>query len=282
MSATANTPFYQACIIIGGVHIPCRPGAVLTAPDNWQVPPIIGNAYQWNYGVGLISPMVDVELVIRDITSEALSTAFLNYFTGRTSDVSNDTNELTSDIVFWDGRSGFTLGGAKAESFTISCSKGDDIRMAVRFVGTSISSVGTSPTLDSWTIAPVLRFKAVTLGGALANIAWAFSLSFSNNHTPNLALDGTQYPTAQNAGIPTASLDLTLQAADTPPATGTPIVITIAGSVLTRVITIENPLFGTENNRSVQAPRVMRQFSAICLGLAGRDGVGSNAPIQFS
>jgi hypothetical protein len=300
---TSQTPYFQAVAKIGSLIIPCAPGANLMCPKNLQLPPIIGNAYQWNVGEGLQSPTVDLDLIVRDVADEALGSTLMTLFFGRTNpatDVAFDTDSTT--VTFWDGRTGFTMTGAKFEAFTLSCSMGQDIRLTARFVGTGITAIDSPMSLIDWSNANVLRFPHLTIAdqtgatgtagtptssGYLAGRAWSVNLSCANNHTPNLGLNGTVFPTDMNAGSPTAGASVTLQAADGPPLEGVPIVVTVGGSNITRHFSINNPLHNTDQNRQIGAPRVMRTYQLICRGLAGRDstytaGHQSSGPVDWS
>ena len=101
-----------------------------------------------------------------------------------------------------------------------------------------------------------------------------------------LALDGTQFPVDQNAGMPTCGLTIRNQAADTVPADGTAITITIAGTPSTgagtTTLTVQNPKNNTPKNRRVDFPRVFREHQFVGLGTAGQDGSGTYCgPLQY-
>lgn len=291
-----QTAFYSSYVEIGGANYPVLGnGARLSAPANWAIPPIIGNLWQVNYGAGLVSPVVDVNFAVRDKASEVLATAFLNTFLTRSADAANDTSILSGGIVFWNGRSGFTLNNAKADSFVLSCSgKGADLNLSARFLGTSITALGAVPAGAPygsapiiWDKSPLLRFASVSFGGALANVVWSFSLSFSNNSNPDLALDGTTGPSNINAGLQTCGLQYTVQAATTsvidngllpPPSSPTALTIVITGANITRTFSLSNPIDATPNELTTNVPRVMRSHQVIALGLPD----GATGPLVIS
>ena len=283
--ATEVTQFYKSLLVYGtvggtGVVIPTLPGARLTVPQNWDVPPIIGNYWQLNYGDGLLMPTVDVQLVVRNATAEALSTRFFSLFTTRSNDAAHDTSDITGGISFWDGYTGFTLTGARADSFMIGCSKGDSIRMSCRFVGNGLSGVSSIPTPGLWTgfaAGKTYRFNKVLMdpagpsygAGSLSNTVWRFDLSYSNNHTPNLSLDGTQYPTAMNAGMQTVGFNLMNQAGDAVSGVSgfhrIQIGDTTSPDVVSATFDLANVLDNTPNDRQIEQPRVMRRHTFTCL-----------------
>jgi hypothetical protein len=279
---SAVTQFYKAICNIGGNQYPVLPTAQFTMPKNFIIPPVIGNYWQWNFAEGFQQPSVDLVFLCRDkgslgSLSEVLSTTFLNYWLTRTSDAAHDTTAIGSGVAFWDGRSGFTLGGAKAESFTLSGAKGQLLQFTGRFLFNSITPLGAAPSFTAWDNSAPLIGKNVTFDGNFANEAWNFGLSFANNHTPDMSMDGTNLPTDNNAGLMTAGLNVTAQAAlltfpDNNPVPGslTAINITITGANGTRVFTINNPINQTPNNRAVPLGRVMRQHSYVAIGGNGQ------------
>jgi len=282
----SQVQFYKAVIIIPGVPnpIPVLPGARLTVPRNWVVPPVIGNYWQWNYGEGVKIPVMDCSVLVRDNAGEALSSSLFGYFFNRTNDSAHDTTPM-GNVTFWDGATGYTLNNAKAESFTLGTSMGDNLRMSMRLMGSSITQLtGSFSYPTSFNNANVLRFQSVNFASTLASKVWRFDLSFSNNHNPNYALNGTVFPTEVNAGVMSAGFNIIVQANDVvppvpPPGTNcTPISFTITGSSHTCTFTISNPLDNTDYNRSVDPPRVMRQHTYVCLGGDGQ----VTEPIQVS
>jgi hypothetical protein len=269
----AQVQFYKSAIFIGDTPIPCYPNCSFTVPKNFAIPPIIGNYWQLNYGDGLRMPTVELSLAVRNKASEVLSSTMMNYFLTRTADAAHDISPITgatyNGLAFWDGNSGWVLTGAKADSFTIGSSKGDDIRFNTRFCGSGITAIGSPPTYPGWDTSNLLRFNAVTFSGAMANKVWSFDLSFSNNCSPNLPLDGTQYPSEWNAGMMTAGLRLVLQGSDAAPADAAAfnIVITGAGSpTKTATFTINNPLNQNPDDKRVTVPRIMREYMLTLLG----------------
>jgi hypothetical protein len=282
--ATATTQFYKSVLLIGSTPIPAYPGATLRCDKNWAIPPIIGNYWQWNYGIGFRQPVVDINLVVRDKAGEALSASFLNMFTTRSADAAHDTTAITGGIQYWDGRTGFTMNGAKADSFSISCAKGEDIQMSVRFVGTTITALGSAPVVSAWDNTQILRFKGVNLGSAMTDKIWRFGLSFSNNHSPDMSLNGSEFPAAQNAGMMTVGFNCRAQAADAAaiealdasgPFAQT---VVITGSTKTCTFTLNGLLANNPSDRVITVPRNMRDYVWSCLGGDGQ----TTAPLTIS
>lgn len=273
MLPVPQTPFYAAVLLFGNTAIPVLPGAQLTCPENWDVPPIVGNRWHFNYGDGFLQPTLDVSYVIRDKAGEALSSTLLNYFLTRTNDVAHDTLPITNGVTLWDGRAGFRLVGAKADSFSISCAKGQPIQFSARFVGFGdMVELTSAPAFTPWDATRVLRFNAINFNGNLAAKVWRFGLSFSNNHAMDMSLNGSRFAVNCNAGMMTAGLQLSMQgeAAGNIPPSGEPVEFTVTGGTNggSRLLTAtaNNPLLMNGRNRAVTAPRIMRDYSFDLLG----------------
>lgn len=271
--ATQQTQFYKAGLKIGAVTYPALPGMRISVPKNFAVPPIIGNYWQLNYVEGMRQPMVECNLVARDVAGEVASAALFDLFHTRTADVAHDTVPIPGGISFWDGTSGWLLNGAKADSYTISASKGEDIAISMRFVGTTIAALGAAIN-PGWSSNPPLRFQNLVFGNQLADIPWMFSLSFSNNHHPDMSLNGSVFPAACNAGMMTAGLNVRVQAQDVVP-NGGPTSIAIIGHGTSQdtpngatylTFTLPNIALSTPDDKQVEVPRVMRAYQYICLG----------------
>ena len=284
-----NTPYYKGILQIGGLNIPCYPGASFAVPKNWQVPQVIGNYWAYHYTSGFQSPVVELQLVVRDVTTECLSTTFLNYFllrgqgvvgTDSNDPISDDTTPIAGGINFWNGRQGFNMTGVKADSFSLSCGKGEQIRMTARFAGTGMTVLSAAPTFTKWTSDPILNYKAVNFTGSLANIVWNWNTSYSNNHTPDMSLNNSDFPAAHNAGTRVAMLDYMLQASSAQPADLTGIGITIAGATLTRNLNFASILDGNPSDLTVSAPRSMRRHQLQILGTDPQDP--TKAPLTIS
>lgn len=295
MAATANTPFYNSFLQIGSAFYPVYPNSVqLMCPLNYVLPPILGNFWQWNYYEGLRQPMCECQLAIRDKSTEVFSTTFLNYFMARTTDVSNDTVAISGGVYLWNGRRGFKMvTGVKGDSFSLGASAGGALQFTARFIGTDFlpfsgGEAAAAPTLfTGWDKTNLLSWANLTFpSGALASDVWNFNTSYSNNHSPNLGMNGTTFVSAQNAGSPSAGMSLLVQAATTPdllptaangtfppPATPTSLAATVTGANVTRVFTLSNPIVNNPNDLAIGAPRVMQPYQFVCPG-----GDGNSIP----
>jgi len=278
--ATAQTQFYQSKIMIGGSVVPCFPEAAFYAPPNYVVPPILGNFWQVNVGVGLIQPYVELSFALRDKTSEVLYGTFLDYWFARSADVAHDTAAIPSGIVFWDGYKGWSLSGAKADSFSIGASKGSAIQFTARFCGTSFAAQNSDPApgFVGWSTDSLLMFDRIGFDSNLTSRVWRFDASFSNNHNPDLSLDGTVTPAACNAGMQTAGFQITCQAKDDVGVVGmgtvadeSAIYFDINGSAGKKVrFTMARCKNADPNSRNTRPPRIMRQYPFLVLGADGQ------------
>ena len=295
----SQVQFYRGVVIIAGNVYPMLPGARLTCPKNYSVPPLLGNRWQLNFMEGARQPTIDCSFEILDTTTGVMGTTFLNYFLTRTNDYADDTTNI-GDIVFYNGYTRITMKNCKADSFSIGSSKGDDLRFNARFCGSSIDISsnaglsGVSPSYSAFGRPPILRFQSVTFSnGPFPNNVWNFNLSYSNNHTPNNALNGTSFPVEMNAGMQSVAFSAMVQAnnqfvdngidwlgpgnygnIETVDQLGVgsfsaiqPITFVIQGLNITRTITLNNPVDNSPDERSVSMPRVLTSHSYICLGL---------------
>ena len=310
----------------GVINLPCLPGVRLSWPKNYSIPPILGNYWQFNYTEGVRLPTLEVDLVPRDKTLEALSGAtggpipvalarsggpaandiaiidtvagILNTYQGVT---------FTGAVTFSNGRKALTMVGAKVDGFVISVgSKGDDLRIKLRIVGCACFAtygIGTAAPagigIPPWDNATPLRFQSsnfyqsaacTTIHTTLGNAVTSWSLSYNNNCTPDPSLNGTTAPAAINAGLPTCSLSLSVQAATIvdqnldgqsvtigikSPPTGTG---SSAGLGLLAAFTLNNVLNATPDELNQTAPRVLTPHQFICRG----SDSATNGPIAFT
>ena len=272
MTTLQPIPYYEAYIQIGALQIPAMPGMSLTAPQNWVVPPMIGNRFPVNVGKGARNASIDVSLIVRDKATEALSTSFLGLFNTRGSLPYDNTAIITGGITFWNGNSGFIMKGAKPESISLACSYGEDIQLNCRFVGsdeeglnTCLTVISTPPTLPSWDCTPELRFDACNFSSPLTNEVWRFGLSYSNNHRPSKAMHGGVFPIYMNAGQPSAAFNIMVQELASVPSDESAVTLSIAGTAFTRNFTLNRIKDNTPNNLSVEVPESMRMHDYLCL-----------------
>lgn len=312
MTPTPQVQSYKAGILINGVAYPALAGTVaLSCPENFVVPEIIGNYWDYNYAAGLKEVAVSLQLVVRNGTGsgDVLDANFLNWFLTRTNDISHDVLNIPGGITFFDGGNNvgglsgnaFVVGGGggtcKANSFRLACSKGDDLIFQATFMGNSLfpTTLSSTPAFDQ---RPPLRFNNVNLVSSTGNCTgtvFRFELGFTNNLTGNPALDGTSFMQDYNAGRMRASLALVMQALDSPPQNESSVSINIygagamrqgnfgnennSGSIL-RTFTAGSVINNTPDDRSVTRPRVLRSYNYICLG-SGSTGQ-SSPPITIS
>jgi hypothetical protein len=255
--------FYQSVCTVGDLVVPVYPGDQISDPKNWNMPAIAGNFGNFTVGDGAKNPTGTLNHCVRDKASEVLSASFWSSMITRTNDASYDISAISGSTYngmgFWDGARGWVGNGAKFDGFSLSCSgKGDDIRLSTRVCLTGKTTM-SAPTVTPWDASNTLRFDALTFSA----VAWSFNLNYSNNLSPNGALNGTQYPSAWNAGGPSASLSITREITDPIPTDGAAFAITITGSSgKTCVITCANPIWGNPDDSAVGNGRQMRTYSA--------------------
>lgn len=211
-------------------------------------------------------------------------------------------NASGAGVAFTDGASLTLMYGAKIESVRITCAKGSGLGMDVTFIGTGfwqynidkanlgsdvIQTLVQSMLATSGECAAPVRFASVAFeDAALAEAAFGFTISYSNNHTPNMALNGTYTPSQHNAGMPSGSLSLTLQGLDVPPghiagASGTGAILRIdTGSHVARLslprLIIENPY-----DRSAPLGRITRSYGYTLAGSCSAPNTSTSPILQL-
>lgn len=283
MGIQQQTPYYESGILIGALAIPALPGMRLRAPKNWKVPPIIGNKFQVNRSKGARTASVDVNLVVRDKANEALGSTLLNYFFTRGALPGDNTSVIPGGVQFWNGVSGFTMFGAKADSFTLSAEYGSDINFSCRFVGSCdgghtdascLQPLASAPAISAWDTSQILAWDVLNFGSPLTDDVWRFGLSYSNNHRPDRSMQGTTFPKAMNAGMPTAGFNTMIQAIAATVADDSSLSISLTGNILSRTFTLTRIVDNTPDDITVEVPENMRYHDYQMFSNAG-DATGS-------
>jgi len=261
---TPQVQTYEAGLLIGNLQVPALPGLSGGMDEALIFPPIIGNFWHFQYAVGLQMPTVDCQLVLRDNANECFALNFLSYFMNRSNDVSNDTYVIPGGITFYDGADTYLLGGAKADSFSLSAAKlsGEMVNFSCHFCGTSWLPV-SAPSLSAFSADPPLMFSNVTFGTGLNNVGiWRLGMTFSNNHHPDGELDGNTTPAAWNAGMMTGSMNLEVRALDgVNTLRNGAAQFSVTGNNVSRTFTMANAHCTNWRRRAVAAPEVMRQYN---------------------
>jgi hypothetical protein len=260
------TVFYESIINIGGSPYPMQPNATqISVPMNWIVPPIIGNYWPLNKCVGLRQCVVDVSYIIPDDPLYRLQDLIVPFlqrtvpggapgvapdpawgsvpsYPGALAAMNNTiplgyaagTYPFGKGIDFWNGVRGIHLNFAKADSFVLSITNGQNISLRARYCGADIVPIGVPgipgepPSFVGYGNSTLLSFANVNFmdytlvddvfalasgPNDLQDICQRFTLSYSNNHNPDLGMWGSNFPKAQNAGARSAGLTATVQAA---------------------------------------------------------------------
>lgn len=284
--AGEQVPFYQGILIFAGIQIPCAVGASFQNPFSDQSPPMIGNFYESpSFAPGLQVPMITVNFIVRDLTTECLAAAFLNYFFDRTNTFEHNTNIMPGGIKFWNGVKGWTLRGAKFDSLQIGFSK-QSLSISARFVGANegatpaVEAINTAPAFTAWNDAAIIPGFKVTVwpdGATNPDCAISGSLTLSNNHRPNPCMNNSQFPKSMDASQFTAGFQLTRRTSATDLVQGAKVDIIIAGTNITRTFTVWNPRWQTGNNLTIEAPEGFQQWVA---QVKGRPG--NLVPVSYS
>lgn len=274
-------------IVLNSVAYPVYPNCAIEAPENYSLPVILGNLTQINQGDGFIMPYITVSFAVRDANDNILKrgggagTGLLDYLINRTNDSAFESTNIGL-FEFWNGRQRYYMANTKLDSMTFSCSKGDDLHIAARFCGTSLDVDNSAPS-TAWTssTARMIKFNDITYGTALADVMLSWSLTYSNNHSPDMTLGGNvatsesrRFPMQCNAGIPTCTFDCVIQAIDALSNSNqgllandtdltTTATITVTNKASTRSVTFTIPRVAnqTPRNTRVTLPKNFKNFS---------------------
>lgn len=263
--------FYKTWVQIGSFLIPVLAGASLPVDENFLTPMPIGNYWQYNYAPGPIQPVLEVPLLVRDTADdECLSLAFLDYFTDRTDDDAHTTTEIPGGCILYDGGDCQQLTGAKADSFTINCQKGEIVSMTARFCGTDVVPAAT-PSRPAWSADPPMTYTSVNFDtDSFKDAAYNFGASYSNNHWPDMAMNGERGPAAWNAGSKSSGFNVRVQAKKDLPDDDSTIILTLTGENVTRIFTLPRVQCRNRRTRGLQPPQSMRNYTFQCTGGDGQ------------
>lgn len=251
MTAIDPVMFYKTWVQVGSFILPVIPPVTINIDENFATPQPLGNYWQYNYVPGLIQPMVDVNFGVRDVASEVMSSSFLNLFHSRSDDTAHDVAVISGGVTFYDGGDCQQLTGAKANSYSINCAKGELLNFSARFCGTDVISAST-PSISAWSSDPPLNYTACTFdSGSFGTHAYRFGLSFSNNLWPDNELDGTRGPSAWHAGVESVGFQCNVKAKFVLPADGSSATLQIRGNAVTRNFVLPRILCNNRRRRSI-------------------------------
>lgn len=297
-----NTQFYRGYVQIGSNtnYLPVLPGVRLSAPHNWDIPPIAGNYVQTNYGEGARTAVLTFQVAVlgggsttpMETSIFAGSPNLFDLLLARSADGAHDTTP--QDWTFYDGRVTWTLASAKVERVSMSCARGQRLTLDVTVVAPSLTGVvDSSPGLTNNVAfsGQVMTFANINFGGtssALANKVVSFELTYQNNHTPDPTINGitavgtaSGFPNAMNASTATATLGLTYQLSDATDsakefggvlAQGAFASLSITPAAIKKaVLTTGTLLMQNPNDRALTMPR---QFVSVAYAVLG--GLGTS------
>jgi hypothetical protein len=295
MPPTAQTAFYKGFALLGGAQYPIL-GWNFNADPQRNLPAPLGNWGQYNWSEGFIRPFINLNLLVRDwdtAQASVLSSTFLDPFFTRSADAAHDTTAITNGLVLWNGRAGWTCAGVKPEAFTISGGKGEPVTMSASFCAAEVTRLLVAPSLTAWSATAPVTFKGVNFTNELADRVQRFNLSYSNNHTPDMTLNGKYGPAAWNAGMWTSGLQVTVQEADADALAGyfstdgttmvgglndvTDVSLVINGQnahAAALTLALNNLLVQNPNSNATQQPRLLRDIS-----LTVRPATGQGCPL---
>jgi hypothetical protein len=278
--------FYKSQLKVGSNLFPVPPGGgTLNWPKNHSIPMIAGNYWQINYIEGYQVPSIDATFALLDANVDKcpITPTLLNsHFITRSNDYSHDTSAIVNGIEFFDGYSGYAFTGAKANSFSLSGSKGDDVRFNASYllfgdeptVSTSVPDGTYPPFLGS-----PIRFQALSFkkNGSFMDGVLSFNISFSNNLTDDRSMVGegpqSNLPVDANAGVQTCSAMFSFQANSTQHiASGDVLEVWIDQDLIATKFIMNAAVVETPNNRQIGSGRQVRPYACTMVGTSNSVG----------
>ena len=286
--------YYKSQVLVGGNKYPVPPGGgSLAWPRNIVAPAVAGNYFVLNSIEGLQSPILDMTVALLDAstTTNPLVSSNLNaLFLTRSNDYQNDLSPISGGVTFFDGFSGWVFPNAKANSFSISGSKGSDISFSQNiWVFGSVPSAPINVAPDTY-YAPFLgspvRFQSIRLSRngncALMNGCYSFSVTASANLNSDAGMLGcgnasfpyqSVFPIDVNATMPSVSASFVFQADNNAYlADGDVINIRITQGLIDINFTLNNVVIETGLSRDIGSGRQLRTYACICKGTSNTVG----------
>jgi len=305
--------FYKSQLQVGANLYPVPPsGATLNWPKGHVIPALAGNYWDINYIEGAQTPSVSAQLYLLDGTTANCPihvTAANAMWMTRAANYTHDLTAIVGGLKFFDGFSGYSFADAKANSFTIGGSKGEDVRFSATFMLYDSSNGSSGPTLITtppdasypYFAGTPIRFQACTFqkkaSGDLAALQAGtgndldgivqWNISFTNNVSADMSMKGNSagtYPYQSplpidcNAGRMQATASFTFQANSTQHiAVGDAINIRIKQGSISTQFGMQVAIADTQNMRAIGSGRQMRTY--VCT-LAGSDN--TNPPLKLA
>jgi len=254
-------------ISIGGTAYPCYSWS-MSAPRNLQPGAPVGNTFATNIAEGLQSTRVDVQFMFRTKSTELLSLAFWNLWMSRTFGSGFD-DTAANTIIGTSGQSTYTLANCKAESFSVSIRKGQEIGVRGTFLAPALPTKAAANTATSYlnTVdsSGKMMFDQATISGFTGSV-YGLDFAYSNNHLPNAPLDGTKFVGYWEAGQMVASASATVAEipyGTDPCADGTNVTVAIAGA---RTFSLTSMNANNERDLTVTPGQTFQPLNFIVLG----------------
>lgn len=186
------------------------------------IPPTLGGFYPINYANGLSTPSV----VVRTNPYAQFWTAaqFMAWFGLGATDRSGELGTCP-DVSWFDGNEYNSIGGAKADSFTVEWVQGGPVDLTMAFMGIS-TSIAVATTYTRSTASPAMYLNCAL--GTATGVHYV-QLSFANRCYPSGELTTTNRPAAINAAAPVFSLNLLQKPGGVAPTTSETVAITAPG-----------------------------------------------------
>ncbi len=230
-----------------------------------------GHTWQTAYAQGLQSARFSCDFMVRTLATEVLAQTFWDMWLARTfSGGFDDTSNLT--LVSSDGTTLATSTNAKAEAFSLSWQKGQQIGLQGVFLAPAhptMSSV-TPNAYNHFDGSAPLMFDQGNITGITGEI-YGFELGFANNHVANAPL-GASYGKGMkswDAGVQTVTCRITVNKranAVVPFTVGGSIALALTNGVVTRTLTLARVIPDDRLSQRTDPGAIFKTYNCLVLG----------------
>lgn len=251
----------------------------MSQPKNIQAPMPVGSTWQSAYAEGLQSGRFVANVMCRKKATEGiLNSSFWGLFFTRTF-ASNFDDTTPFSIVAADGKRVWTMGSAKAESFSLRITKAQQVGLQVVFVspapGSDADQTVTTYGNQIDTSPPMMGYDVTYTG--FTGPVFGVELTYANNHQANTGgHNGSKYLSSWDAGPISSGFSVTTDVRTTSGdafADGASIGIAMAGTTTTTTLTLDTIVSNNPNDRDVSLGQVYSTDQCLVLGDA------SNRPL---
>jgi len=242
------------------------------SPRNLTAPMPVANSWQTHFAEGLRTSIIRATHDVRELSTEVLSLDWWQWFLTRTWSDGFDDTRVLDYIRCSNARKLFEFANSKAEGFTLTVEKGQQIGLQTVFVAPDkpAESNVTPAAYAPFNSSPPLMFNRAAFSGISGNL-YRFELQYGNNHLPDGPLDGTKNLAGWDAGVYTARARFTFNARGTgeePLTDGGAVTVTLTNGVTTRVLTLASVVPNNPDDGGANPGQSFLTYDCLVMGTA--------------